>query len=93
MIIGGLSEKDVDIITALLEEEGVQFSVNLDGSVLRANKFSMHNDIRHLASPNISTDILAVEIHSELEELSAKLKAALAPFGVCEEFPSGGQYI
>ena len=88
MIIGGLSEKELQAITALLDSEGISYQVKTDESIMRFNDESMQHNLRHLNSPSISTNVLALELAPEVfETMSENLKASLRGYGITDEVP------
>lgn len=88
MIFGGLSEKELNEISRVLDNEGIEYEVKTDELIIDSNKESMRYDLRHLSAPSISTHILAIEI-SELsfEKMSTSLKSKLLEFGITNEIP------
>lgn len=88
MIFGGLSEKELNEISRVLDNEGIEYEVKTDELIIDSNKESMKYDLRHLSAPSISTHILAIEI-SELsfEKMGASLKSKLLEFGITNEIP------
>mgnify|MGYP001323824806 CR=1 FL=1 len=88
MIIGGLSEKELQAIIALLDSEGISYQVKTDESIMRFNDESMQHNLRHLNSPSISTNVLALELAPEVfETMSENLKASLREYGITDEVP------
>ena len=88
MIIGGLSEKDVQKISSLLKSESISFTVEMDNSMMDANDYSLKNDLRHLSSPSISTHILSIYLPEDsFSNMSDNLKKNLLEFGVTNEIP------
>ena len=90
MIIGGLSEKELEAITKLLENENISYQVKTDESIMRVNEESLQNNLRHLNSPSISTNILALELAPEaFQKMSEDLKSSLLEYGITNEVPEG----
>lgn len=88
MLIGGLSEKELQTITELLDSEKIEYSIKTDESILKVNEESLQNNLRHLNSPSISTDILALELVPEaFDSMSPDLKAKLLDLGITNEIP------
>jgi hypothetical protein len=93
MKFGGLSEKEVKAISRILEEAKIEYQVLEDQGMQDFNQQSMQNDLRHLSSPNISTDILAIEVKDEaFNSMSDETKAALLDHGITNEIPDGLEF-
>lgn len=89
MKFGGLSEKESNIVSEILNEEGIPFSIDKDQEIESFNTSSMKNDLRHYAPPNISTHILAITIEDEhFQKLSISGRAKLLDLGITDEAPS-----
>ncbi len=94
MKFGGLSEKEMDGISKILESEGITFSVDKDSEIEQFNSNSMKNDLRHYTPPNISTHILAVTIADEdFAKISEKSKARLLGYGITDQAPSPEEFV
>ncbi|MAX67723.1 MAG: hypothetical protein QF441_03220 [Bacteriovoracaceae bacterium] len=88
MLIGGLSEQEVQKIKRLLETENISYLIKTDTSILETNSESIQHNLRHLNSPSISTHILAIELSEDaFNKMSQKLKNELLEFGVSDEVP------
>jgi hypothetical protein len=88
MIIGGLSEKEVNVIEKLLKAENIEFTIIKDDSIINSNKESMKYDLRHLDSPSISTHVLAIELKEDgFEKMSESLKKELLKLGITNQIP------
>ncbi|MBD63604.1 MAG: hypothetical protein CME62_00220 [Halobacteriovoraceae bacterium] len=87
MKLGGLSTKEVDQISKILDEYQVEYELTDDESMWKANEHTLKNDLRHLSSPSVSTHVLAIQIKTQESELSPDLKTRLEPFGVSFELP------
>lgn len=89
MKFGGLSEIDVSKISAILEAEGISYSVGKDQDIEEFNLKSMENNLRHYTPPNISTHILAITIEDDhFHKISDSGKRNLLDFGVTDQVPS-----
>lgn len=89
MIFGGLSEKEVQEISKLLELENIPFKTAIDSNIMQANENSMQHNLRHLNPPSISTNILAIEIEDkDFEEMSAELESKLLDYGITNKVPT-----
>lgn len=89
MKIGGLSEKEVDVISELLATENIAHEIQVDQEMLDANNQSMQYNLRHLSAPSISTDVLSIQISEKaFSEISKDLKEKLLDHGVTDEIPS-----
>ena len=62
MLFGGLSEKEIKLITELLKSSNIDYKISEDQIIKETNDSSIQYDLRHLNSPSISTHILAIEI-------------------------------
>ena len=70
MKFGGLSEKEMKAIEVILQDAGVKYDIQIDEHITAHNEKSMSNILRHYNGPDISTDMLAVEIdQSDFENL------------------------
>ncbi|MAZ49829.1 MAG: hypothetical protein CME65_14805 [Halobacteriovoraceae bacterium] len=88
MLIGGLSEKELKTISELLDSEDIKYSIKTDQSILKVNEESLQNNLRHLNSPSISTDILALELDPlAFDSMSENLKQSLLELGITNEVP------
>jgi hypothetical protein len=88
VIIGALSERDVEKISLLLKGENISFTVEMDTSMMEANDYSLKNDLRHLSSPSISTHILSINLpEGSFSKMSDDLKKNLLEFGITNEIP------
>jgi hypothetical protein len=88
MKFGGLSEKEVDSISTLLESKKIEFEVIMDESILNSNNVTLHNDLRHFSSPSVSTYILAIEIKDgAFATMDESLKKSLLDFGITDQVP------
>lgn len=88
MIIGGLSEKELQLITDLLNTEKIPFEVGTDENMMKSNQDSMQHNLRHLNSPSISTHVLALKLEpSAFEQMSESLKKSLLDFGITDQIP------
>lgn len=88
MIIGGLSEKEVESLTRLLQSESISHEIITDDSMLEANQESMQYNLRHLNSPSISTHVLAIRLaDGALDNISENVKKSLLQYGVTHQVP------
>lgn len=88
MILGGLSEKEVEEISKKLTDEGIRFSIKQDEDIARSNAHSLQNNLRHLNSPSISTHILSIHIDSnDYEKRSESLKEFLNRYHISQDVP------
>ncbi len=88
MVFGGLSEKEVEKISQILEESNIEFNVVMDNQMMDINDESMQYNLRHLNSPSISTDILAIEITTEsFENMNEETANKLLDFGITNQVP------
>ena len=93
MKFGGLSEKEVQKISAILTQEGIDFTVDKDQEIEEFNKGSMKNNLRHYTPPNISTHILAITIEDEhFSKISESSKIKLMDFGISDQVPSAEDF-
>ena len=89
MKFGGLSESEVEKISAILNAEGVPFSIDKDSEIEDFNSRSIKNDLRHFTPPNISTHILSIAIADEdFLRLSSAAKTKLLDYGITDQAPS-----
>jgi hypothetical protein len=88
MRIGGLSQKEMSLISDILEKEGVSYQLVEDDEIMKFNDLSMKNNLRHFNPPSISTHIMAIEIDdSSFFKLSTFAKEKLKEFGITDEIP------
>jgi hypothetical protein len=88
MIFGGLSEKEINKISHLLNENNIGFKVQTDTHIEASNSESIKFNLRHLNSPSISTHVLAIEIEDEdFEQMNEKLASQLLEFGITNVVP------
>ena len=88
MLFGGLSEQEVQLVSALLESEGLKFEINTDQGMINANKESMQYNLRHLNAPTISTHVLAISVEEDaFDKMSEGLKAKLLDLGITNQAP------
>ncbi len=87
MIFGALSEKDVEGISRILENENISFEVIKDEQISMSNKDSLSNNLRYLHGPDLSNNLLAIEIETDLCALSNKAKRELLEYGITDEVP------
>lgn len=89
MKFGGLSEKELVMISEILQSEGIDFQVGKDIEIEKFNQASMKNNLRHYTPPNISTHILSIEIDdSDFTSLSESARVKLLDFGITDEAPA-----
>jgi hypothetical protein len=69
MKFGGLSESEIQVISKILESEGITFQIETDSDIAFFNERSIKNNLRHLSPPNISTHILSILIEDKDFEL------------------------
>jgi hypothetical protein len=90
MIFGALSKKETDAISKILEASNIQFSIVPDSIALGNNDLSMQNNLRHLNSPSISTNVLAIELSDHaFDSMNEQTIANLLEYGITNIVPSG----
>ncbi len=88
MIFGGLSEQEVEAISTILSDADIKFEVKEDSMMMESNADSMKYDLRHLASPSISTHVLSIHIDLQsFENLDPRVKEKLLKHGITDEVP------
>lgn len=89
MIFGALSEKEVQSIGEILHIENIKFKVQSDIHALSNNDKSMQNNLRHLNSPSISTNVLSIEISEDaFEAMSETVISKLLEYGITNNVPT-----
>jgi hypothetical protein len=92
MKFGGLSEQEVAKISAILNGEGIAFSIESDADMQEFNTTSMRNNLRHMTPPNISTHVLAIIMDDEVFlKMSDATKSKLLDFGITDKAPEDFQ--
>lgn len=89
MKFGGLSEKEIQKLTELLDAEGISFDVSTDQDMIDNHNQSMKYNLRHLNAPSISNHILSLVINDEsFSKMSPELIEQLLSFGITNKIPS-----
>jgi hypothetical protein len=92
MKFGGLSEQEVTKISAILNGEGIPFSIESDADMQEFNTTSMQNNLRHFTPPSISTHVLAILIDDEaFLKTSEAARVKLLDFGITDQAPEDFQ--
>jgi hypothetical protein len=88
MKFGGLSEKEINEISALLRAENISYEIKTDQEMINSNDQSMKHNLRHLNAPSISTHVLALLVPEDsFNKMSQELKEKLLDFGITDQVP------
>ena len=88
MKFGGLSEKEIIEISALLEAENISYDITSDQDMMNTNAQSMKYDLRHLSSPSISTHVLTIIFDDDaFTKMSTDTKSKLLDLGITDQIP------
>lgn len=88
MKFGGLSEKEVERISIILEKENIDFKVLMDDEVMTYNNDSIKENLRHYSGAKLSTHVLSIDIpEGALLTISEESKIGLLDLGITTEVP------